>query len=92
IREFDASLAGLGGCPHAPGATGNVNTEDLVFMLDSMGYDTGIDLTRLIASRDILADALPGEPLYGYLARAGLPKQFSAAAQRFEPSESRVLQ
>jgi hypothetical protein len=58
IREFDASLAGLGGCPHAPGATGNVNTEDLVFMLDSMGYDTGIDLTSLIASRDVLADAL----------------------------------
>lgn len=92
IREFDASLAGLGGCPHAPGATGNVNTEDLVFMLDSMGYDTGIDLTRLIASRDILAEALPGEPLYGYLARAGLPKQFSAAPQRIEPSDSQVLQ
>jgi len=79
IREFDASLAGLGGCPHAPGATGNVNTEDLVFMLDSMGYDTGIDLTRLLASREVLADALPGEPLYGYLARAGVPKQFAHA-------------
>ncbi|RKT26180.1 hydroxymethylglutaryl-CoA lyase [Paraburkholderia sp. RAU2J] len=81
IREFDASLAGLGGCPHAPGATGNVNTEDLVFMLDSMGYDTGIDLTKLLASRAVLADALPGEPLYGYLARAGLPKQFAAGRQ-----------
>ncbi|CAE6694977.1 hydroxymethylglutaryl-CoA lyase [Paraburkholderia haematera] len=94
IREFDASLAGLGGCPHAPGATGNVNTEDLVFMLDSMGYETGIDLAGLIASRDVLAKALPGEPLYGYLARAGLPKQFSATAQRqrIEPSESQVLQ
>ncbi|RKE26196.1 hydroxymethylglutaryl-CoA lyase [Paraburkholderia sp. BL23I1N1] len=96
IREFDASLAGLGGCPHAPGATGNVNTEDLVFMLDSMGYDTGIDLARLIASRDVLAEALPGEPLYGYLARAGLPKQFGASAQhqrqRIDPSESQVLQ
>jgi hydroxymethylglutaryl-CoA lyase len=92
IREFDASLAGLGGCPHAPGATGNVNTEDLVFMLDSMGYQTGIDLARLIASRAVLADALPGEPLYGYLARAGLPKQFVAARQRFEASLAQVLQ
>ncbi|CAH2786627.1 MAG: Pyruvate:Oxaloacetate transcarboxylase domain protein [uncultured Paraburkholderia sp.] len=94
IREFDASLAGLGGCPHAPSATGNVNTEDLVFMLDSMGYETGIDLTRLIASRDVLADALPGEPLYGYLARAGVPKQF-ARSQAIEPSSpscSQVLQ
>jgi hydroxymethylglutaryl-CoA lyase len=78
IREFDASLAGLGGCPHAPGATGNVNTEDLVFMLESMGYDTGIDLVKLLATRDVLAQSLPGEPLYGYLARAGIPKQFSA--------------
>ncbi|MFM0596409.1 MULTISPECIES: hydroxymethylglutaryl-CoA lyase [Paraburkholderia] len=96
IREFDASLAGLGGCPHAPGATGNVNTEDLVFMLDSMGYDTGIDLTRLLASRAVLADALPGEPLYGYLARAGLPKQFAAAGpssgSSFDSTESQVLQ
>jgi hydroxymethylglutaryl-CoA lyase len=79
IREFDASLAGLGGCPHAPGATGNVNTEDLVFMLESMGYDSGIDIARLLASREVLAQALPGEPLYGYLARAGLPKQFADA-------------
>ncbi|MGF6756685.1 hydroxymethylglutaryl-CoA lyase [Paraburkholderia sp. GAS42] len=78
IREFDASLAGLGGCPHAPGATGNVATEDLVFMLDSMGYDTGIDIAKLIASRVLITDALPDEPLYGYIARAGLPKQFSA--------------
>jgi hydroxymethylglutaryl-CoA lyase len=92
IREFDASLAGLGGCPHAPGATGNVNTEDLVFMLDSMGYTTGIDLDLLLASRAVLADALPGEPLYGYLARAGLPKQFNAARQTFESSDSQVLQ
>ncbi|MFL6703015.1 MAG: hydroxymethylglutaryl-CoA lyase, partial [Paraburkholderia graminis] len=94
IREFDASLAGLGGCPHAPGATGNVNTEDLVFMLNSMGYETGIDLARLIASRDVLADALPGEPLYGYLARAGVPKQFaiSQPSQSSTPSCSQVPQ
>ena len=94
IREFDASLAGLGGCPHAPGATGNVNTEDLVFMLESMGYDTGIDIEKLVASRNVLADALPGEPLYGYIARAGLPKQFSPAAHRSQPArpESEVTQ
>ncbi|KXU90895.1 3-hydroxy-3-methylglutaryl-CoA lyase [Paraburkholderia monticola] len=96
IREFDASLAGLGGCPHAPGATGNVNTEDLVFMLDSMGYDTGIDITRLLASREVLAQALPGEPLYGYLARAGLPKQAadagSARASAEYPQSSRRSQ
>jgi hydroxymethylglutaryl-CoA lyase len=94
IREFDASLAGLGGCPHAPGATGNVNTEDLVFMLNSMGYETSIDLARLIASRDVLADALPGEPLYGYLARAGVPKQFaiSQPSQSSTPSCSQVPQ
>ncbi len=77
IREFDASLAGLGGCPHAPGATGNVCTEDLVFMLESMGYDTGIDLAALLESRAVLAEGLPNEPLYGYLARAGLPLQFT---------------
>jgi len=94
IREFDASLAGLGGCPHAPGATGNVNTEDLVFMLESMGYDTGIDIEKLVASRNVLADALPGEPLYGYIARAGLPKQFSSAAHRSQAAhpESEVTQ
>jgi hydroxymethylglutaryl-CoA lyase len=63
-------------------------------MLDSMGYETGIDLTHLIASRDVLADALPGEPLYGYLARAGVPKQFarSPAVKPSSPSCSQVLQ
>jgi hydroxymethylglutaryl-CoA lyase len=57
-----------------------------------MGYTTGIDLDLLLASRAVLADALPGEPLYGYLARAGLPKQFNAARQTFESSDSQVLQ
>lgn len=79
IREMDSSLAGLGGCPHAPGATGNVNTEDLVFMLQSMGYETGINIEKLIASRSVLEQALPGEPLYGYLARAGVPSQLHAS-------------
>ena len=54
IRAFDACLAGLGGCPYAPGASGNVVTEDLVFMLESMGFDTGIDLDKLIAARALL--------------------------------------
>jgi hydroxymethylglutaryl-CoA lyase len=78
IRELDSSLAGLGGCPFAPGASGNTVTEDMVFMLQSMGYETGIDLQRLIESRALLEAALPGETLYGYIARAGLPKNFIA--------------
>lgn len=78
IRELDSSLAGLGGCPFAPGASGNTVTEDMVFMLQSMGYKTGIDLQRLIESRAVLETALPGETLYGYIARAGLPKNFIA--------------
>jgi hydroxymethylglutaryl-CoA lyase len=76
IRQFDASLGGLGGCPYAPGATGNVVAEDLVFMLESMGYETGIDVQKLIDARSIIEEALPGEPLYGFIARAGLPKHF----------------
>jgi hydroxymethylglutaryl-CoA lyase len=77
VTTFDSSQAGIGGCPYAPGASGNIVTEDLVFMLESMGYDTGIDLDKLLAARDILAAALPGEALYGHTAAAGLPKNFS---------------
>lgn len=80
IRELDSSLAGLGGCPFAPGASGNTVTEDLVFMLQAMGYRTGIDLPALIASRQFLRDALPEEPLYGAIARAGLPLNFQGIA------------
>jgi len=76
IRSFDASLGGLGGCPHAPGASGNVATEDIVFMLESMGFDTGIDLQRLIEVQHRLAGWLPGQPLYGKLAQAGLPMTY----------------
>lgn len=76
IRIFDTSLAGLGGCPHAPGASGNVVTEDLVFMFESMGLSTGINLSMLIAAREPLQAGLPGEPLYGMLAEAGLPLGF----------------
>ena len=74
VRTFDASLAGLGGCPYAPGASGNVVTEDLVFMFEAMGVRTGIDLNALMAARAPLAAGLPGEPLYGMTAEAGLPK------------------
>jgi hydroxymethylglutaryl-CoA lyase len=80
ITTFDASSGGLGGCPFAPGASGNIVTEDLVFMLESMGKRTGIDLQALITSRSHLAAALPGEPLYGFIADAGLPKGFVPAS------------
>ena len=80
ITTFDSSQGGIGGCPYAPGATGNIVTEDLVFLLESMGLDTGIDLDRLIAARAILAHALPGEALYGHVPAAGLPKGFTPAA------------
>jgi hydroxymethylglutaryl-CoA lyase len=76
IYEFDATLAGLGGCPHAPGASGNVAIEDLVFMLESMGYETGIDVQKLLACRALLQQALPAETLHGSLGRAGLPKGY----------------
>lgn len=78
IREFDATLGGIGGCPHAPGASGNVATEDLVFMLDSLGYHSGIDVVRLLAARQLLEQALPGVTLYGALARAGLPHGYAS--------------
>jgi len=77
-RILDGSLGGLGGCPFAPGATGNVVFEDLVFLCESKGFTTGIDIHRLVAVRAILQAAMPGEPLYGGLARAGLPKGFAA--------------
>ena len=76
VRHFDAALAGLGGCPHAPGATGNVNTEDLVFLMESMGFRTGIDLNELLKTRRFVESILPGEAMFGALTRAGLPKNF----------------
>jgi hydroxymethylglutaryl-CoA lyase len=72
ITTLDASLGGLGGCPYAPGASGNLVTEDLVLMLNAMGLKTGIDLERLLSVRKILAEALPGEPLYGFTPDAGV--------------------
>ncbi|HEY2543770.1 MAG TPA: hypothetical protein VGH92_12055 [Gaiellaceae bacterium] len=79
VRAFDSSHAGLGGCPYAPGATGNIVTEDLVFLLESMGLPTGVDIERLVEARSILAAGLPGEELHGHVAEAGLPKGFVPA-------------
>jgi len=80
VTTFDASLAGLGGCPYAPGASGNVVTEDLVFMFEAMGVRTGVDMAKLICAREPLAAGLPGEPLYGMTPLAGLPLGFEARA------------
>ncbi|HKW83447.1 MAG TPA: hydroxymethylglutaryl-CoA lyase [Burkholderiaceae bacterium] len=80
VTTFDASLAGLGGCPYAPGASGNVVTEDLVFMFEAMGVGTGVDIGKLIAAREPLAAGLPGEPLYGMTPLAGLPLGFEVQA------------
>src|SRR5215472_9690673 len=79
-RILDGSLGGLGGCPFAPGATGNVVFEDLVFLCESKGFPTGIDIDRLVAVRAILREAMPSEPLYGGMARAGLPCGTAAKA------------
>jgi hydroxymethylglutaryl-CoA lyase len=72
--RFDACLAGIGGCPHAPGASGNVATEDLTYLMASMGIDTGIDFGQLMALRAQVAQWLAGECLHGSIAQAGLPK------------------
>ena len=78
ITTVDSSLGGIGGCPFAPGASGNIVTEDLVFMLDSMGLKTGIDLDKLLMVREIVLAALPGEDMYGFTPDAGLPKGYSS--------------
>ncbi|HQA17740.1 MAG TPA: hydroxymethylglutaryl-CoA lyase, partial [Novosphingobium sp.] len=76
ITTFDSSMGGIGGCPFAPGASGNIVTEDLVFMLEAMGLHTGIDIAGLIEVRRIIAEALPGEPLYGFIPDAGVTLGF----------------
>jgi hydroxymethylglutaryl-CoA lyase len=82
VRAFDASLAGLGGCPFAPGATGNIVMDDLCFMLDSMGLRTGVDLEKLLEVRRIVREALPDIEMQGALARAGLPRNYLRAEER----------
>ena len=81
VRGFDAALGGLGGCPFAPGSVGNVSTEDLVYLLESEGYDTGIDLGKLIGAREVLRSGLPDERLHGRVAAAGVPRTYHPAAQ-----------
>jgi len=78
ITVFDSSQGGLGGCPASPGASGNIVTEDLVYMFEAMGVDTGIDIEKLMALRSIIEEGLPGEPIYGFTPKAGLPKGFRA--------------
>jgi hydroxymethylglutaryl-CoA lyase len=80
VREFDACLGGLGGCPYAPGASGNIVTEDLVFLLESLGLKTGVDLDGLLEAREIMERQLNGEPVQGTFVNAGLPKGFVDAA------------
>lgn len=80
VTTFDASQGGIGGCPHAPGASGNIVTEDLVYLLESMGLDTGIDLDKLIAARQSFIEGLPGEAIYGHVPDAGAAKNFKRAA------------
>jgi hydroxymethylglutaryl-CoA lyase len=82
LTTIDATLGGLGGCPFAPGASGNIVTEDLVFMLESMGLRTGIDIDKLLSARALVAAALPAEEMFGFLADAGLPKGFTYASQQ----------
>ncbi len=88
LTTVDSSLGGIGGCPFAPGASGNIVTEDLVFMLQAMGLKTGIDLEALLKVRAILSEALPGEPLYGFTPDAGLPLNFISEAARSASSPS----
>jgi isopropylmalate/homocitrate/citramalate synthase len=76
VSGFDAALGGLGGCPFAPGSVGNAATEDLVYMLESEGFSTGIDLDRLIRAREVLRSGLPDEKLHGRVAAAGIPRTY----------------
>jgi hydroxymethylglutaryl-CoA lyase len=82
VTTFDSSLGGLGGCPYAPGATGNIVTEDLVFMLEAMGLRTGVNVDALIAAREVLLRGLPDETIYGNVPEVGLPKGFTYAGER----------
>lgn len=83
VRVFDSSLAGLGGCPFAPGATGNINTEDTAYMFESMGFSTGIDIAALLELRRDVENWLGDEERYsGAIARAGLPRTFISSSER----------
>ena len=77
VRRFDSSLGGLGGCPYAPGASGNVVTDDLIFMLEAMGMRTGVNLEALLQTRAFMSSKLNDEPTFGAIANAGVPKDFA---------------
>jgi hydroxymethylglutaryl-CoA lyase len=79
MRRFDACTGGIGGCPHAPGASGNVATEDVAYLFASMGVPTGLDFARLMELREQVGRWLEGEPLHGAIWRAGLPKTVASA-------------
>jgi len=81
VRRFDACVGGIGGCPHAPGASGNVATEDVAYLFASMGRPTGVDFDALMALRGRIAQWLEGEPLHGAIWRAGLPKTLRQGAR-----------
>jgi hydroxymethylglutaryl-CoA lyase len=81
VTGFDSALGGLGGCPFAPGSVGNINTEDLVYLMESEGFDTGIDLSALLEARELLRRILPREKLYGRVAAAGVPSTYKSANQ-----------
>jgi hydroxymethylglutaryl-CoA lyase len=88
VRAFDASLAGLGGCPFAPGATGNIVMDDLCFLLASMGLRTGVHLEKLLAVRAIVQEALPDITMYGGVARAGLPRHYLPTGSQPVPAQA----
>ena len=77
VKRFDASLGGLGGCPYAPGASGNIATEDCVYMIESMGFSTGIDLKKLLKLRKYLKEWMKNDILYGNLLTSGFAKTFT---------------
>jgi len=79
VRGFDSAVAGLGGCPNSPGASGNIPTEDLVFMLEAMGLSTGIDIQQVLDLRQFVADQLPTVTLFGHIGAVGVPKGFKIA-------------
>ena len=84
VRGFDSSARGLGGCPYAPGSVGNVATEDLIYLLESEGFDTGIDLAAFIAAGAILQTAFPNEKLHSRVADAGIPRTFYSSRRTIE--------
>ncbi|MGE4336684.1 MAG: hydroxymethylglutaryl-CoA lyase [Pigmentiphaga sp.] len=88
VARFDSSLGGIGGCPHAPGASGNAATEDLTFMLDSLGIATGVDIPALLTLREKVSSWLEGQTFYGHLSRAGLPRTHPSYRAQTPPRES----